>query len=449
MRARGLLALLLLLSGILSWGWGGEAKELEVRVLLLRTEETLLLSSPAGLKVSIGKQAFAVSPKRVLHFSPEVRGILWQEKNIVAPRVQIIPRDGIVFVGKRPYRGRLELREKEGRLEVVNILSLDDYVKGTVKLEVNPNWPEEALKACIIVARTYALRNLGRHRDEGFDFCGTVHCQRYGGVFAEDPKTSDLVEETRGIIVTYEGQPASVVFHSESGGYTDSAENVWGKEIPYLVEVPSPWEEDAPHASWQVVLSRGEITEALQRRGYIQGEVLGLRCRESEKSGRVVAVTIHTDCGERELTGNQFREAIGFDRLPSTFFHLVTGPSLWGNPLQEDPAQEHSSGEHDILNYEEWMERDWSLDDIITFLKLREREREERKRTKKPEALLYPVQEEVEGETGAFIFAGRGWGHGVGLSQWGAAGMAKRGANFAEILHHYFPGCELGRVVVR
>lgn len=439
------LAVCVLVFGVLLWSGGGKAKDVEVRVLLVRTQEGVQCSSPQGLEVRAGKRVFVVPANRSLSFSLSPSGVFWKEKNLVVSAVTVSPRGDVVYLGKRPYRGRLEIRKRGENLEVVNILPLEDYLKGTMKLEVNPSWPEEALKAHIVVARTYALRNLGRHREEGFDFCVTVHCQRYGGVFAEDPRTNGLVEETRGVILTYQGKPASVVFHSESGGYTDSAKNVWGKEIPYLVELPSPWEDDAPHAFWEVTLSSGDIAKALEQRGYIHSEVLDLQYRKSEKSGRVTQVLVYTDRGVVELTGNQFREAIGFDRLPSTFFDIERVPQ---DRREGEPAWgEEEKGE--ILDYEEWMKRDWNLDDIITFLKLREMEREKRKQ-RGSVAILAPEEcPPVHRGSRVFTFVGRGWGHGVGLSQWGAVGMAKRGASFSEILSYYFPGCVLGRVVAR
>ncbi len=423
----------------------GEGKDLVVKVLLVRSQEGISLTSPSGILVRVGKKAFSIAPGRSLAYLPGKRGILWKEKNIEASVFEVIPRGDRILVGQRPYRGQIELREKDGMVEVVNVLPLEDYLRGTVKLEASPSWPEEALKAHIIVARTYAVKNLGRHKGEGFDFCNGVHCQRYGGIFAEDPRVNALIEETRGIVVTYQSQLASVVFHSESGGYTDSAKNVWAKDVPYLVEVPSPWEEGTPHAFWEITLSCREIEEALRNRGYVRSSIAGLECRKSPVSGRVISVIVHTDCESVELTGNQFREAIGYDRLPSTFFDL-----LGGTPQEvESPSGRGKRKEEEEIDYKVWMEKDWNLDDIIAFLKLREKERERRKEKSTPTRNTVSASSWVLAEARTFTFRGRGWGHGVGLSQWGAVGMARIGANFVEILRHYFPGCELGRMVIR
>lgn len=432
---------------LLVFSWSeGSTKDIEVRVLLLRTQEEVTCSSPEGLEVRVGKKVYTVPARQSLAFVLNPSGVFWRERNTVASSVTVASREGIVYLGKRPYRGRLEIRKKGDTLEVINVLPLEEYLKGTMKLEGSPSWPEEALKAHIIVARTYALGNLGRHREEGFDFCSTVHCQRYGGVFAEDPRTNALVEETRGIILTYQGKPASVVFHSESGGYTDSAKNVWGRDVPYLVEVPSPWEDDAPHALWKVTLTAQEIAEALRKRGYIQSTVFGLRCQKSEKSGRVTRVFIDTDCGTVELTGNQFREAIGFDRLPSTLFDVEVTPQ---GDEEDAPVVDEKVPAESTIDYREWLERDWNLDDIIVFLKLREKEREAKRGRQRTAGSNEWNPPQRRGTQRLFTFVGRGWGHGVGLSQWGAMGMARNGASCSEILRHYFPGCELGRVVVR
>jgi len=149
---------------------------------------------------------------------------------------------GFILVNNRPYRGSLTIKNENGNLMVINHVYLDDYIRGTIKKEINPHWPEEAIKAQIITARTYAVKNIARHQDQGYDFCASSHCQVYGGINAEDSITNKLVDSIKDLILTYQNQPAGVCFHSESGGCTDSALNVWGKNVPYLVSVDSPWE---------------------------------------------------------------------------------------------------------------------------------------------------------------------------------------------------------------
>ncbi|MGQ9473448.1 MAG: SpoIID/LytB domain-containing protein [Candidatus Caldatribacteriaceae bacterium] len=429
------------------------AKEVEVKVALWRGRETLSLSSPSGMRITLGQRTISLPGGEVAHFSWEEGKILWREKKLSLSQAVVTPagREPL-FWGKRPYRGRMILKAANGIL-LLNWLPLEDYLKGTIKLEVNPSWPPEALKAQIVVSRTYALKNLGRHKEEGFDFCATEHCQRYGGINAEDPRTNQLVESTRGMVLTYQGGFASVVFHSESGGYTDSALNVWGKEVPYLVEVPSPWEEDTPHAQWRVVLSREEIEKTLRKAGYLPESLEDLEFVPGE-NGRMKEVVLFTKRGRWVIPASRFREAVGVNVLLSTYFRveregLVRPRNV---PVASPKPSSQVSGTSQVRESRKLLEKeDWTLEDIILFLELRERERkspEIREESKEP-ALEEPPREEKVSSGEYFVFEGKGWGHGVGLSQWGAFGMARAGFSFPEILRHYFPGCELGQAVAK
>ncbi len=418
----------------------GGADSLEVAVALFRGEKADF-SSDGGLLVRMGGKTFAVPPKKSVHFEKRGEEIFWVEKKVVDSSVLLAPRGGEYLLwGKRPYRGRILLKVHRGQILVLNRLSLEDYVKGTIKLEASPSWPEEALKAQIVVARTYALKNLGRHKEEGFDFCATVHCQRYGGVNAEDPRSNHLVEETEGIVLTYEGKLASVVYHSESGGYTDSALNVWGKDVPYLVAVPSPWEEESPHKSWQVELTKSDIERALKRGGYLVGSLEEVRFIPGD-NGRMKVVEFMAGGKQYTIPASRFRETVGVDTILSTCFRVTVRKKGEERVVR---TRKVAPPPRETQAYREWMERDWNLDDIIAFLEMREREREGKKGELPPQ--VEEVTEVITASEEYYLFEGRGWGHGVGLSQWGAVGMAERGFQYPEILLHYFPGCRLGRV---
>lgn len=436
---------------------GVSAKDLEVKVALYRGKEEVICSSASGLLVTLDRRTFAVPAGMPVHFSLRDGKVFWKEKNLSVAHLVLTSRGNEpVLWGKRPYRGKMVLEARKGLLCLLNMLSVEDYVKGTIKLEASPSWPEEALKAQIIVARTYALKNLGRHKEDGFDFCTTEHCQRYGGINAEDPRTNALVEATRGVVLTYEGKIASVVYHSESGGYTDSALNVWGKDVPYLVAVPSPWEKDTPHAFWTVCLSKAEVETALRQAGYLPGRLQGIQFVPGQ-NGRMKEVILFSRNGRWVIPASKFREAIGAQILLSTYFTVREEKGEQKQRVtrsEQKKVSEPRSGE--VSRSRELLEKeDWTLDDIITFLELREKEREKVKNRKgNPDAETTPMVSsppvlEEEEAGGQFIFEGRGWGHGVGLPQWGAVGMAQEGYDFRAILSHYFPGCELQRAVVK
>ncbi len=369
--------------------------------------------------------------------------------------ILVVPQRGVVKVNGRPYRGRFMLYAVSSGMKVVNLVNLEDYIKGTVRLEINPCWPREALLAYIITVRTYALANLGRHRDEGFDFCASSHCLLYGGVNAESEITNSLVEESRGLVLTYQGKLAQVFFHSESGGVTESAYAVWGKHVPYLVSVVSPWEEDAPHAKWKVSFSLAQLEEKLLERNLIEGRLQSLSFEFGE-NGRVREVRAFTTQGVFTFTAHRFREAVGFDKLFSTFFRVDVERRNNQNVQRVDlfvkrGESSKNSKNTSKKNIEELLQKDWTLEDIIAYLREREQLRGNNLSTRDnnlAEGVENPSTNTSQGEIW-YVFEGGGYGHGVGLSQWGARGMALQGYNCFQILKHYFPGCEIRRAVFR
>ncbi|MDT5262960.1 MAG: stage sporulation protein [Acidobacteriota bacterium] len=143
-----------------------------------------------------------------------------------------------VRFNEKPYRGRLEVfANTKGALTVVNVVTLEDYVRGVVPNELSPGgYPElEALKAQAVAARTYAVSNLGRFAAEGFDLTPDTRSQVYGGRSTEHPLTDRAVLETRGRIATYKGVPINALYTSTCGGRTEDAENIFGgASVPYL-----------------------------------------------------------------------------------------------------------------------------------------------------------------------------------------------------------------------
>lgn len=137
----------------------------------------------------------------------------------------------------RPYRGRIEVfTNLRGNLTVVNELGLEDYVKGVVANELSPGgYPAiEALKAQAIAARTYALRNRGQFMSQGFDILPTTRSQVYRGLTSENPLSTRAVDETRGVVATYLGEPINALYTSTCGGRTEDSEKIFNDAVPYL-----------------------------------------------------------------------------------------------------------------------------------------------------------------------------------------------------------------------
>jgi peptidoglycan hydrolase-like amidase len=141
-------------------------------------------------------------------------------------------------VDSAPYRGLLQLRPADdGAIIVVNVLNLEDYLRGVVPNELSPEaFPQiEALKAQAVAARTYALRNRGQFRTRGYDLCATPACQVYRGRATEHPLSDQAVAETRGLVARYQGQPINALYTSTCGGHTEDGANMFeGTPTPYL-----------------------------------------------------------------------------------------------------------------------------------------------------------------------------------------------------------------------
>src|SRR5690348_2381675 len=146
-------------------------------------------------------------------------------------------KDAPVRFNEKPYRGRIEVfTNLHGSLTVVNELGLEDYVRGVVANELSPGgYPAiEALKAQAVAARTYALKNRGQFMSQGFDILPTTRSQVYRGLTSENPLSTRAVDETRGIIATFNGEPINALYTSTCGGRTEDSENIFNEAIPYL-----------------------------------------------------------------------------------------------------------------------------------------------------------------------------------------------------------------------
>ena len=181
---------------------------------------TLKPSSPS-------REVVALSPNAGRLFSSSAPVAFVSDNEQTAP----------VRFNDRPYRGRIEVfTNLRGNLTVVNELGLEDYVKGVVANELSPGgYPAiEALKAQAVAARTYAVKNRGQFISQGFDILPTTRSQVYRGLSSEQSLSSRAVDETRGLIATYNGEPINAFYTSTCGGRTENSENIFNEAIPYL-----------------------------------------------------------------------------------------------------------------------------------------------------------------------------------------------------------------------
>jgi stage II sporulation protein D len=215
-------------------------------------------------------------------------------------------------VDGRPYRGKLVVSSDGKKVQVVDVVGLEAYLKGVVPAEMPSAWSPEALEAQAVAARSYALANLDRSRD--FDLYGDTRDQAYGGVGSESPQASAAVDATSGQVVLYNGKVADTLFFSTSGGRTASAAESTGTAVPYLVPVADPYDVASPYHSWgPVVFDAATVARRLK----LAGPLVDLHIRNGP-SGRVkTAVAVSADEAQATFTGAQLRTAL---ELRSTWF---------------------------------------------------------------------------------------------------------------------------------
>ena len=194
-----------------------------------------LVSSPPS-QTGVRLAARISSPSREVVASSAATGRLFSSSAPVS-FASDDEKNAPVRYNDRPYRGRIEVfANLRGSLTVVNELGLEDYVRGVVANELSPGgYPAiEALKAQAIAARTYAFKNRGQFMAQGFDLLPTTRSQVYRGLTSENPLSTRAVDETRGLIATYAGEPINALYTSTCGGRTEDSENIFNEAMPYL-----------------------------------------------------------------------------------------------------------------------------------------------------------------------------------------------------------------------
>ncbi|MGM9998713.1 MAG: SpoIID/LytB domain-containing protein [Candidatus Bruticola sp.] len=337
----------------------------------------------------------------------------------------------VLQIGSEAYRGCLKAERLSGSLYVVNYLSLEDYLRGVIPKELLCSAPE-AMKAQAVAARTYAWAR--RSNNKVWDVDCSTNSQVYGGAAVETIQSDRATADTAGQVLTYNGRLADqTLYHSACGGQTESPLYIYGSEsAPYLASVECVNEDGeadcsaSGYYSWQARWSETELGQELsQYFGKKLGPVSGLEIAEQGPSGRVSKLRIHFQNGSTETleygavrSAMRFKDASGrYRSLPSAKFVIVSG-----NYMQTEPKRQ------------EFQEELPALGQVLNLL-----DTEYSTLNSNSEA---PVVE-CEHEPGYIVVSGQGWGHGGGMCQWGAIGMAKRGQSYLQILSRYFTGTQV------
>lgn len=313
--------------------------------------------------------------------------------------VFVSPSEGstLIWDGKQ-YRGEIVITPTDSGLLVVNRLSMDSYLRGVVPLEIGNRTPAEfaAVQAQAVAARTYAYKHLTSAR--AFDMFATVQDQVYGGVDAEKPQSDSAIATTADVVVLYKGQPITTPYHSTCGGSTAAVSEVWydQPDEPYLRPVSDriPGSDNyycdpSPRFSWTQSYDAAGLRTVMEK--YLASYT------NAPKNG----VGKITDIREQGRTPSGRMAALTVQTESGSY-------TLRGNDIRfvlRDPKGA-------ILN--------------STYFSF--------------------TEETSGGEVSSLNVNGRGYGHGIGMCQWGAIGRARAGQNYRTILETYYPGTTIGRI---
>ena len=301
----------------------------------------------------------------------------------------------------RTYRGALEFRPGPEGMTVVNIVSMEDYLYGVVPVEMPASWPVEALKVQAIAARSYAIANKGQFAARGFDLFGTPHSQAYHGVGGEQKNTTAAVAATRGMVLMGGKQPLKAYYSANHGGYSEDCLTMWGYDA-YMQAVPDKLlpirtEPLSPDALYRWIRETPATYSNVPRFSYISAYRW-----------------------EKWVTPEEIRRRLPED--PGEITRIITrGRGISGRiyELEVQGTQKNVIVKGDAI---------WSAMGSLR-------------------SSLFTIRYKLsKGKVEYFVFQGAGYGHGIGMDQHGAAGMASAGLSASDILLHYYPRAVLQRL---
>ncbi len=332
---------------------------------------------------------------------------------------------------KGTYRGGFEFSNQADKgITVVNIVPVEDYLYSVVSREMSSSWPIEALKVQAVCARNFALGRINYHKQYGFDVCRTVCCQAYSSAADQSESVHTAVDETRGELLFYEDDLVQAVYSSSMGSSTENVKNVWGSSFPYLVSVENPYEdtENIYNGKWTKTLTTKRATEIMANAGYNIGDVISITALEYSDAGRVLKLRVQGTGGEhifeRERCRTIFSEA--------TYSQKYTVSKGGTTSYSVVKVATGSGTENKTLTTVSVLSGNKTTSAVSGNFVTTDGKAKKTYTTQKSDA-----------DPDTYVFTGEGWGHGVGMSQYGAKGMAEAGFDYEEILTHYYTGTHI------
>ncbi|MDD5488909.1 MAG: SpoIID/LytB domain-containing protein [Candidatus Omnitrophica bacterium] len=355
---------------------GGE-RGVIVRVRIAHNADSAIIASNGPCKLVDVVRGKILDDKLDIHDGVTARaprrGIALEGHLYELDRIRIYPyRNKGIRVDNVVYRGNIEIIRNEERMDIINRVDIEDYLKGVVPREMNSFWPFAALKAQAIASRSFTVYETIRRKNREFDVTNDTFSQVYGGRSAERWRTSGAVDATRGQVLARDGVVFPAYFHSCCGGHTQDSSRVWGKRMALLEGVKCRWCRWSPHFRWQAKIPTATILEGLKARGYDVDRIDDIKIGPRDDSGRVVSIRIRSWNRWLEIGGDDLRSAVGRKYLKSLNMNIKKYPRF-------------------------------------------------------------------------YLFSGYGWGHGVGMCQWGALKLAFDRWGAEKILKFYYPNTEITR----
>ncbi|MCL1792463.1 MAG: SpoIID/LytB domain-containing protein [Oscillospiraceae bacterium] len=345
------------------------------------------------------------------------------------------------------YAGALIYRIKNAGVEVICLISLDDYIKGVLPYEISPVWHEEAMKAFSIAVRTYAIASSNKHSASGFMLCNSAHCQLYLGSNRANDQTNAAVDATKDMVMTYENKIIQAVYHSSSGGVTENHNDAWGGDLryPYLASVPVPLEKYATpgrsNSLWTNSVSPKELYEYLtgaspqasRFAGKLNSNIAKIAITQRSPNSNYAKSVSVTD-----VNGNTV-QITNSDTIRSTF-------TRYANSANMDIYKSFKFKSNLMPSSQKALQQDIELGKtyMITANGLTKSISGDGNLNVLASGGKYAIQAYASGND--FIFDGKGWGHGVGLSQWGMQDMAEAGIAHQAILKTFYTGVSIEKL---
>jgi len=332
------------------------------------------------------------------------------------------------------YLGTFGYTCDDGLMTMINTLDVDSYIKGVLPYEISYTWPYEAMKTFAIILRSYTVGGYDvKHPHNDYDFCDETHCQAYRGTRRANEDTNRAVEETKDMICAYNGSAAMTFYHAISGGSTITYNDAWdysSNAYPYLVSVDTPLEDYAkyPNGVWTKKVSKQELSDYLMGKSKISSKlstaIVNAEITQYLDNGYAYALTL-TDVNGDTATFRQSDEVrnILTAYVKSPNFTISYSASLTVNdassPIETSTDQIYAISADSSGNT--------SVSNISPDIK----------------AITDNGYKDIGIDDSTYIFNGKGWGHGVGISQYGIYDMVKLGYKYDEIIKTYFPTVEI------